>query len=286
MRTIRAQIISGYLGSGKTTLVRRLLSDAHSAHERVAFISNELGDLGIDRALLGGTGPRYVELAGGCVCCALDEALRETLLQLRDVVDPDRVVIETSGEAIPHDVQLTLFQPPISSWITEESVTVVVNAEQLAEGRDLDGTFAEQLDSADIILLNHADRIRPPHTAAKLAARLGPLAPGVAVLPTQHADVDTTLLFGSLRLRSHAPRPHRHSTLVHEILTVPDGLTVAALEALSWGAGCVRLKGFVRASHGIVVIQGVGRRVEVLPLPPEADVPPALLGRVVCIRRR
>ena len=100
MRKIPALIVSGFLGSGKTTLVRRLLAAAQQEGSRVAFISNELGELGVDAALLGGGESSFVELAGGCVCCALNDALHETLIALHARMDPDRIVVETSGVAV------------------------------------------------------------------------------------------------------------------------------------------------------------------------------------------
>ena len=84
-------VVSGFLGSGKTTLVRALLADAQARGERVAVVSNELGELGIDAALLGAGEERWVELAGGCVCCQLSDELVETLEILRTRVDPDQI---------------------------------------------------------------------------------------------------------------------------------------------------------------------------------------------------
>ena len=78
-RRIPALVLSGFLGSGKTTVVQRILADAQQRGIRIALISNELGELGIDRALLGRGGQSYVELEGGCVCCELSDDLLETL---------------------------------------------------------------------------------------------------------------------------------------------------------------------------------------------------------------
>ena len=77
-------VVSGFLGAGKTTLVRHLLEDAQRRGIRLAVISNELGALGIDRALLGGGEEVFVELAGGCVCCQLSDTLRDTLHMLHE----------------------------------------------------------------------------------------------------------------------------------------------------------------------------------------------------------
>ncbi len=86
---IPALIVSGYLGSGKTTLVRALLDDARARGLRIAVISNEFGELGIDQALLGGEGASYVEIEGGCVCCRLSDELVVTLQMLWERVQPD-----------------------------------------------------------------------------------------------------------------------------------------------------------------------------------------------------
>jgi G3E family GTPase len=82
-KRIPALVLSGFLGSGKTTLVQRLLKDAAERGLRIALISNELGELGIDRALLGAGGQSYVELEGGCVCCELSDDLLDTLVELK-----------------------------------------------------------------------------------------------------------------------------------------------------------------------------------------------------------
>ena len=136
-RRIPALIVSGFLGSGKTTLVRRLLADAQARGVRVALVSNEFGELGIDAALLGRMLDDYVELRGGCVCCRLSDQLVETLEMLRRRVDPDRVIVETSGVALPYDTQLNFQREPVAGWIAGDATAVVVNAEQLAAARDL-----------------------------------------------------------------------------------------------------------------------------------------------------
>ena len=93
--TIPVLVVSGFLGSGKTTLVRHLLEDAQRTGDRIAVISNEFGALGIDQALLEARDGAYVELEGGCVCCQLSDELRDTLQMLREQVNPTRVIVET-----------------------------------------------------------------------------------------------------------------------------------------------------------------------------------------------
>ena len=283
MKRIPALVVSGFLGSGKTTLVRRLLEAAQAEGARVAFISNEFGELGVDQALLGGGRESFVELAGGCVCCALNDELYDTIIRLREEVDPDRIVIETSGVAIPHDVQITFYQPPVRDWISEEAVVTVVNAEQLALGRDLDGTFTEQVESADLVLLNKLDLVTSGQIPAMVAA-IEAMNPGV---PVVRGDLDPRVVFGARRPGADPDPAHGHHDHDHDYTSravdVPAGLSAEAVEARLRPLGALRIKGFVLLDDGPAVVQGVGRRLEILPA--EDPVDPALLGRVVVITR-
>ena len=289
-RRIPALVVSGFLGSGKTTLVRRVLDDAQRSGVRVALVSNEFGELGIDQALLGRMRDDYVELRGGCVCCKLSDQLVDTLQMLRERTDPDRVVIETSGVALPYDTQLNFWREPVRGWIADDAAVVVVNAEQLAAGRDLEGTFEQQVSSADLLLLNKIDLVADA-ALPRLEARLRETEPDAPILRAVHADLDPALLFPpdpeGLRTRRRAElavvRPHHHEAFETEELEVEPGVVPEALLARLAGLGVLRAKGFVETANGPRLVQGVGARIELdeVAEPP----PPELLGRVVVIRR-
>jgi G3E family GTPase len=271
-------VISGFLGSGKTTLVRRLLATAQAEGKRVAFISNELGELGVDAALLGSGSETFVELAGGCVCCQLDDELYETLQRLRAEVDPDEIVIETSGIAIPHDVQIVLYQEPLREWIGEEAVVVVVDSLGLEEGLDGDPTFREQLETADLCVLNKVDLVDETST---LEGRILAIHPDLPIVRAVHADVDPRLLFAEMRAgrtgESHE-HAHLHDAFVSEVMDASGDI-----EARIRAEGALRAKGFVEIEGVQHVVQGVGRRIEIVPW--AGPIPPELRDKVVIIRR-
>jgi cobalamin biosynthesis protein CobW len=297
-------VVSGFLGSGKTTLVRALLADAQRRGERVAVVSNEFGALGIDEALLGAGEERFVELAGGCVCCQLSDELVDTLEALRAKIDPDRIVIETSGVALPFETQLNLYRPPVNAWVGDEANVVVVNAAQLAEGEELEGTFEDQVSSADLLLLHKVDLV-PAADLAALERRLAAMNPDAPILHAAFGNIDPELLFPSgprarpLPEQAHGHDGHGHDGHGHDghdhaahdhtrfesvELRVPDTLPDAEIPAWIEARRGLRTKGFVRIGGAVHIVQGVGRRMEVVPAG-DLVVPADLVGRVVVIRR-
>jgi G3E family GTPase len=275
-------VVSGFLGSGKTTLVRHLLADAQRHGVRMGVVSNEFGELGIDQALLGGGDQRFVELAGGCVCCQLSDELVDTLQALREQVDPDRIVIETSGVALPFETQLNLYRPPVAAWVGDEACVVVVDAAQW----DLSGaTGEEQVSGADLLLLNKCDLVGDP---APVEAVLSAMNPGCPIVRCVRGVVEPELLYPS-GPRGHRPahrhdHDHDHAAFSNRELAVPAGMSVAAAAAWIDARKGIRTKGFVRTTEGVRVVQGVGRRLELIV--PDVPVDEALVGRVVVIEPR
>ncbi len=300
-------LVSGFLGSGKTTLVRHLLADARRRGLRVAVISNELGELGIDRALLASAGDEAVELAGGCVCCRLSDRFVETLEQLHERVRPQRVIVETSGVALPYETQLQLWREPVSRWVGDDVAVVVVNAEELAAGMaeeratgvagglnagsDRGDVFAQQLSSADLIVLNQLDRVEAGEIP-RLEARLRAIEPEAPIVHAVHARVAPDLLFppdpsglrASRREHPGEPPPHAHTAFLAEEIALEPGLASAELREQLRKLGALRIKGFADTREGLRVVQGVGARIDLV----EADAPPPpeLVNRAVVIRRQ
>src|ERR1700721_2599541 len=177
-------IVTGFLGAGKTTLIRHLLAPARG--RRLAVIVNEFGDVGIDGEVLKGCGDsacpeeNIVELANGCLCCTVaDEFVPALDLILGRMPPVEHIVIETSGLALTKPLVQAFHWPAIKSRVTVDGVVAVVDGEALASGQvatDLEAlanqraadrslthddpveeVFEDQVACADLVVLNKRD---------------------------------------------------------------------------------------------------------------------------------
>ena len=223
LKKIPATVITGFLGAGKTTLIRHMLENAGG--KRIALIINEFGDLGIDRQIVNGCGIEgcdeddVVELANGCICCTVADdflPVMEALVE-RDT-PPDHIVIETSGLALPKPLIRAFNWPEIKTRVTVDGVVAVVDGPALAAGQfasniaavqaqrqadesldhdnPLEEVFTDQLLAADMVLLNKADVIGEDEAARLIAELSEKLRPGVHVVATSHGDIGVDVLLG------------------------------------------------------------------------------------------
>ena len=220
---IPATVITGFLGAGKTTLIRHLLANAEG--RRIALIINEFGDLGVDGGIVQGCGfedcaeDDVVELPNGCICCTVAEDFLPALTKLLErEVPPDHIVIETSGLALPQPLVRAFAWPDIRAQVTVDGVVTVVDgaavaaghfaadeaavARQRAEDDNLDHDtplsqlFEDQLACADLVLLNKADLLGE-EVAGTLTADLQSRArTGVSVVSAAHGAAPMDVLLG------------------------------------------------------------------------------------------
>jgi cobalamin biosynthesis protein CobW len=236
---IPATVITGFLGAGKTSLIRHLIETAQG--RRIALVINEFGDIGIDRALLEGCGiagcgeDDIVELANGCICCTVaDDFLPTIEMLLAREEPPEHIVIETSGLALPKPLVRAFGWPEVRTRVTVDGVIVVIDAEAVHQGRfaadpeavaaqrladpaldhesPLEEVFADQLACADLVVLNKSDLLDAAAMAAVRETVGGQLTRAVKLVPAAHARIDASVLLGlgAAAEDDLAARPSRH----------------------------------------------------------------------------
>jgi cobalamin biosynthesis protein CobW len=221
---IPATVVTGFLGAGKTSLIRHLLE--HSRGCRLALLINEFGSLGIDRAIIGGCGiptcreEDVIELANGCICCTVaDDFLPAMNTILARTPAPEHIIIETSGLALPKPLVQAFAWPEVKAQVTVDGVLVVIDAPAVLAGRfatdpaalarqraadpalahdesPLEELFEEQLLCADLVLVNKADQVGADELDRVEAAIRPHLRPTVRLLWTTHGRVDPVVALG------------------------------------------------------------------------------------------
>lgn len=149
-------VIGGYLGAGKTTLVNHLLR--HASGQRIAVLVNDFGDINIDADLIRGQFGDVLELSGGCVCCSFGADLVGALMRVSARIPaPDVVLIETSGVAMPAAVARSARLVPGLSVLGVVAVLDAMTVQAQAQDRYVGGTVMQQIQEADLLLLNKVD---------------------------------------------------------------------------------------------------------------------------------
>ncbi len=229
---IPATIVTGFLGAGKTTLIRNLIANAEG--RRIAVIVNEFGDMGFDGSLIADCGDddcrpdQILELTNGCICCTVaDEFLPTMEALLKRDPAPDHIVIETSGLALPQPLVRAFAWPGVAHRVTVDGVVTVVDAAAVAAGRfapdpeatraqlaadpavdhddPIEELFEDQLRCADLVVISKADLVSPMtilrRRKTSCAARRAPAPASCAARP---ATVPLDVLIGQRRRQPRA----------------------------------------------------------------------------------
>ncbi|MFG1299858.1 cobalamin biosynthesis protein CobW [Xanthobacter sp. V3C-3] len=261
-------IVTGFLGAGKTTLIRHLLENAGG--RRLAVIVNEFGDVGIDGEILKGCGiescdeTSIVELANGCLCCTVADDFVPALDQiLARAPKVDHILIETSGLALPKPLVQAFQWPAIKGRVTVDGVVTVVDGPALAEGRvapdlaaldaqragdagldhddPVEEVFEDQIACADLVVLAKSDLLDAAGLVAAEQAVAGALPRAVKLVRASAGRVDPAVLLGlgigtedaidARRTHHDDEEDHDHDEFESIVLPLPEIADPAALAA-------------------------------------------------------
>lgn len=277
-------IVTGFLGAGKTTLIRHLLRNPGG--RRLAVLVNEFGDVGVDgdliRACAGANCPEanIVELTNGCICCTVADEFIPSIERLMALDPaPDHIVIETSGLALPKPLLKAFDWPDLRSRITIDGVVAVADAEAVAAGlfapaparpgntaeagadheTPLSEVFEDQIACADLVLLSKADLAGAAGLEAAKAVIAAEAPRPLPMLPLTEGMIDARLVLGINAAAEDGldARPSHHDgeedhdhddfdTLVVDLPEVEDPQALAAkVAALAGAQRILRVKGHV-----------------------------------------
>ncbi|WP_279479207.1 cobalamin biosynthesis protein CobW [Aureimonas sp. SK2] len=223
MQKIPATVITGFLGAGKTTLIRNLLQNAGG--RRIALVINEFGDLGVDGDILKGCGVEtcreedVVELTNGCICCTVADDFIPTMEKLLERTERlDHIVIETSGLALPQPLVAAFNWPEVKARVTVDGVVTVIDAVAVAAGRfaddeekvqaareadesldhdnPLEELFEDQIRAADLLVLNKADLVDAETLGAVRAKVEAEAGRRLAVVSAENGRLPADVLLG------------------------------------------------------------------------------------------
>ena len=280
-------IITGFLGAGKTTLIRHTLENADG--RRLALIINEFGDLGIDGAILKSCGiescseENILELTNGCLCCTVADDFVPTLDALLSRSErPDHIIVETSGLALPKPLVKAFGWPDIRARATVDGVVAVVDGPAVAAGRfagDLDAlarqraadpsldhenpleeVFEDQLSAADLVILNKADLLDRDSLKA-VEAQIESLLPrAVKVVHARHGAIPAEVLLGldaAVEDDLHARPSHHDNEPDHDHGDFES--FVAEIPPLNAPAILAERAARVAAEHDVLRVKGYAR---------------------------
>ncbi len=302
---IPATVITGFLGAGKTSLIRNLIEN--SGGKKLALIINEFGDLGVDGDVLKGCGNEncteedIVELANGCICCTVADDFLPTIQALLDRdVRPDHIIVETSGLALPKPLVRAFGWPEVRTQVTVDGVITVVDGpafrdglfaasptdvqaqreadENLDHDSPLEELFEDQLNCADMVLINKSDMLDTAEYDKAMQDIRSQLRPSVKIVKTSHGKIDASILLGIGAMaeddldvrRSHhdTEDDHEHDDFDSFVLNLPNPPSVddlvAKLEAAITAHNILRAKGFIalEGKEMRLVVQAVGNRIQ------------------------
>ena len=258
-------LVTGFLGAGKTTLVRRLLNLYRG--ERIHLIVNEFGRAGVDGALLANLGATTDEIVNGSIFCACRMDEFEAALDRAQQDGPDKIIVEASGLSDPTAIRHLLEVGGRYPGIHYRGCVALADAQRLHKVIDTARACAKQLSIADLIVLTKTD-IAPPETAAAARALLAARYPFTPVIEAVMGDVPRGLIDAlSAGCPTVEADDRRDLTLQKALVAISPEMTAAQLRAFIglFVEETCRVKGLVRLKDGVFQVDCVGAYVRLAP---------------------
>ena len=210
----KIDIFSGFLGAGKTTLIKRMIADSYKG-EKLVLIENEFGEIGIDGGFLQDAGIEVTEMNSGCICCSLVGDFGEALRKVLATYAPDRILIEPSGVGKLSDV-IRAVQGIGSDDIVLNAFTTVVDAGKCKMYmKNFGKFFNDQVEHAGTIIMSHADVVKPEklETAVALVREKNPTA---VIVTTPIASLSGEALLDAVERKDTLKAAIEHLMEEHE----------------------------------------------------------------------
>ena len=189
----KIDIVSGFLGAGKTTLINRLISEAYKG-EKIVLIENEFGEIGIDGGFLKDAGIEISEMNSGCICCSLVGDFSEALKQVVKDYAPDRILIEPSGVGKLSDVTKAVVSAGLEGAVINSAVVVVDVNKCKMYMKNFGEFFNDQIEHASCIYFSHTDKTTDAKLTESVAlVRKHNVTAELIVTPADRLDIDTLI---------------------------------------------------------------------------------------------
>ncbi|MBR2916708.1 MAG: GTP-binding protein [Clostridia bacterium] len=155
---VKITVVSGFLGAGKTTLIKKLISEVYEG-EKIALIENEFGEIGIDGGFLKNAGIEIKEMNSGCICCSLVGDFGESLKELKETYRPERIIIEPTGVGKLSDVLGAIEKLNDSEMVLDCAITVVDGTKCKMYAKNFGEFYNNQIENATCLLMTRMDKI-------------------------------------------------------------------------------------------------------------------------------
>jgi len=208
---IPTSIITGYLGSGKTTFLKRVIEQSD---RRIAIVMNEFGELKLEGKLLKGKNVNMVELEGGCVCCSLAGEFELAIKEIVNTIKPDMILVEATGIAEP-DSLVTLFQQSLNE-VSLDSIITIVDAYGMIKYPVLGHTGRIQIEMGDVIIINKIDLVKEEEVM-EVERKVKEINPRALILKAIRCNVDVKYVLG-LKM-DHFVREHKAHEVEEDIFS-------------------------------------------------------------------